>query len=433
MSVAPPIRSDRTGTAAAPQKTRPAPIPVPEPNLTPKQLIARAASFRDRLRAEQDESDERGTYSPQLHEEFVKAGFYRITQPRLFGGYEFDLGTFYRVMLEISRGHPGAGWCLTLAASHAFEIASHWSEQAQRELFGDGHFVCPHRAPPLGTLKKVDGGYLMNGTWDYASGVPYCTHFIGGCFIDRPGPDPRGVGHAIVSRSAITILDDWGGDRVLGMRASGSNGVKVENVFVPEHHVGYLSPGLGATFGAEGTPGTRLHGNPMYLGCLAGPFHVSLIVPIVGAARASLEEYEETIKTRKTLSLPQIARFEHADFQRSFGEALTLADAAEALMFKACELYHEYCQNWAETGVPITVEQNMRLWGIVQHAGDMACRAVEGMFHSGGSSLARKGSRLQRYFNDVAMYRGHSSSQMLAFEAGLARLRFGLPWGMYGL
>ena len=115
------------------------------------------------------------------------------------------------------------------------------------------------------------------------------------------------------------MLDDWGGDSVLGMRASGSNSVRVENVFVPEHHVGYLSPGLGGDAGelADGTPGTRLHGNPMYLGRLAGPFHVTLVVPVVGAARAALDEYEEIITTRKTLSMPQIPRFEHADFQRA--------------------------------------------------------------------------------------------------------------------
>jgi 3-hydroxy-9,10-secoandrosta-1,3,5(10)-triene-9,17-dione monooxygenase len=55
------------------------------------------------------------------------------------------------------------------------------------------------------------------------------------------------------------------------------------------------------------------------------------------------------------------------------------------------------------------------------------------MFHTGGSAPARKGHRLQRYFNDVAMYRGHSSAQFANFGAGLARLHFGLPWGMYGL
>ena len=434
-NVTPPIQRDRTGTAAGPQKTRPAPIPVPEPGLTPNELIARAVAFRDRLRAEQDQSDARGTYSPELHEEFVKAGFYRITQPRLFGGYEFDLTTFYRVMLEIARGQPAVGWCLALAASHAFEVGSHWPEQGQIELFGkDGHFIAPHRAPPLGTLTPADGGYVMNGTWDYCSGIPYATHFIGGAFIKRDGAPPV-VGHGVVPRSRVTVLDDWGGDKTLGMRASGSNSVRVENVFVPEHHVGYLSPGLAGTpeSMANGTAGTRLHGNPMYLGRLAGPFHVTLVMPIVGAARAALDEYEEIIRTRKTLSQPMTPRFEHADFQRPFGQALTLTDAAEALMLKGCEIYHEYCQRWADTGTPITLEENMRLWGMIQHAGRMACEAVELMFHTAGSAPARKGHKLQRYFNDVAMYRGHSSSQFLAFEAGLARLHFGLPWGMYGL
>jgi 3-hydroxy-9,10-secoandrosta-1,3,5(10)-triene-9,17-dione monooxygenase len=413
---------------------RPA-IPVPEPGLTPAELVARAAALRPVLRAQQDENDARGRYGEDLHQAFLKAGFYRITQPRLFGGYEFDLVTFYRVMLEISRGHPGVGWCLTLAASHAFEIASHWPEQAQRELFGsDGHFIAPHRAPPLGTLTPVEDGYVVDGTWDYCSGISYATHCIVGAWIRRDGAAPQ-IGHAVVPKGKYTVLDDWGGDRVLGMRASGSNSVRIEGVFVPAHHVGVLAPGLSSTpeSMANGTPGTRLHGNPMYLGRLAGPFHASLVVPIVGAARAALDEYEEIITTRKTLSLPQIPRFEHFDFQRSFGQALTLTDAAEALMIKGSEMYADYCRRWAEHGTPIATEENMRLWGMVQHAGNMACEAVELMFHTAGSAPARKGHRLQRYFNDVAMYRGHSSAQQLNFASGLARLHFGLPWGMYGL
>jgi 3-hydroxy-9,10-secoandrosta-1,3,5(10)-triene-9,17-dione monooxygenase len=234
---------------------------------------------------------------------------------------------------------------------------------------------------------------------------------------------------------ACTVLDDWGGDKVLGMRASGSNSVRIENAFVPTHHVGYLAPGLAATpeSMADGTPGTRLHGNPMYLGRLAGPFHATLVLPIVGAARAALDEYETVITTRKTQSMPQMPRFQHFDFQRPFGHALTLADAAEALLLKGCETYADYCVRWAAGGTPITTEENMRLWGMIQHAGGMACEAVELLFHSAGSAAARKGHRLQRYFNDVAMYRGHSSAQQLNFASGLARLHFGLPWGMYGL
>jgi 3-hydroxy-9,10-secoandrosta-1,3,5(10)-triene-9,17-dione monooxygenase len=413
---------------------RPA-LPQPEPGLTGAELIARARALHETLRAEQDENDARGCYSPAMHETFLAAGFYRITQPRLFGGYELDLATYYRVMLEIARGHPGVGWCLALASSHAFEVASHWPERAQHELFGsDGHFIAPHRAPPMGTLTPIDGGYLVDGTWDYCSGIPYATHCIVGALIKKAGAPPE-VGHAVLPRAAVTVLDDWGGDKVLGMRASGSNSVRIESAFVPAHHVGRLSPGLASTpeSMADGTPGTRLHGNPMYLGRLAGPFHATLVLPIVGAARAALDEYETVITTRQTQSMPQMPRFQHFDFQRPFGHALTLTDAAEALMLKGCEMYADACARWAGDGTPITTEENMRLWGMIQHAGSMACEAVELLFHTAGSAPARKGHRLQRYFNDVAMYRGHSSAQQLNFASGLARLHFGLPCGMYGL
>jgi hypothetical protein len=127
--------------------------------MTPERLLQRAIALRGQLRDEQDEADERGAYSPALHQAFRQAGFYRVTQPRLFGGYEFDLGTNYRLIVEISRGHPATGWCLSLGGSHAYVVASHWPEQAQRDLFGaDGHFIAPHRVAPMGTLTPEDGG-----------------------------------------------------------------------------------------------------------------------------------------------------------------------------------------------------------------------------------------------------------------------------------
>jgi 3-hydroxy-9,10-secoandrosta-1,3,5(10)-triene-9,17-dione monooxygenase len=409
--------------------------PIPEPELTPAELIARAAALRPMLRAQQDQNDKRGSYSEALHQEFVKAGFYRAVQPRLFGGYEFDLPAFYKAMVEISRGHPAVGWCLTLCASHPFLIASHWSEQAQIEIFGpDGHFAAPHRPQPRGTCRPVPGGYVLNGEWDYCSGIAYSTHFVGGAMLERDGAPPRLV-QVTVPKAQCTVLDDWGGDATLGMQASGSNSVRVTDVVVPEHFIAVGGRGLFATPEemVDGTPGTRLHGNPMYLGRLLGPYHASLVSPVVGAARASLDEYEVIIRSRKTISTPQMPRFEHFDFQRSFGLGLALTDAAEALLMQALETYMGYCRRWAADGTLISLEDNMRLWAMVQQAGRMASEAVEMLFHTGGSSAAKQGSRLQRYFRDVAMYRGHSSAQYPNFASALARAHFGLPVGLFGL
>jgi 3-hydroxy-9,10-secoandrosta-1,3,5(10)-triene-9,17-dione monooxygenase len=403
-------------------------VPVPEPDLTPRELIARAAALKPLLRAQQAENDERGTYSPELHEAFVKAGLYRTVQPRMFGGYEFDIPTFYRAMLEIAHGHPSAGWCLTLCASHPFLIASHWSERAQRELFGpDGHFAAPHRVPPMGTLTPVEGGYRLTGKWDYCSGIPYSTHLVCGALLPVAGAAPQAF-CAAVPRDKLNILDDWGGDRTLGMRASGSNSVEIKDVFVPAHHVAPLQ----AMFTRpedmrDGTPGARLHGNPMYLGRVSGPYHISLVTTVVGAAKASLDEFEDIIRSKKTTFPPVVPRAEHEDYQRSLGQATVLTDAAENLMIRGAEVYMEMCERWAADGTLITVEENLRLWAMMQQAGRMACDAVELLFKTAGTSVTRKGSRMERYFRDAQMYRVHPSALYENFWAPIGRAHLGLP------
>ncbi|MBV8513108.1 MAG: acyl-CoA dehydrogenase, partial [Xanthobacteraceae bacterium] len=203
------------------------PLPIPEPNLTPTQVIERAAALTPAIRATQDEDDQRGCHSEAMDREFHKAGFYRILQPKLFGGYEFDYPTFYRTMLNIARGNPGVAWCLALGATHGSLVASHWPERAQYELFGStGDFIAPHRVGAItSTCERAEGGYLIDGTWNYCSGIPYATHFVGNVILRENGKARALI--FVIPRAQLTVLQDWGGDATLGMRASGSNSVKI--------------------------------------------------------------------------------------------------------------------------------------------------------------------------------------------------------------
>src|SRR5208282_3593931 len=153
-------------------------IQPPEPNLTPEAMIARAREMVPMLRAQQAECERAGRILPATHQQFVEAGFYRIVQARRFGGYEFDLPTFHRVMIEIARGCPSSGWVLALTAGHPLLLAR-FEERAQIEAYGaDGEF----RAPASGAralILRGSGGYKVKGFWDYASGCDVGTHFIG--------------------------------------------------------------------------------------------------------------------------------------------------------------------------------------------------------------------------------------------------------------
>jgi len=410
------------------------PLPQPEPDLTSATIIERATRLTPAIRAAQDEDDARGCHSPAMDQDFRKAGFYRILQPKLFGGYEFDYPTFYRTMLQVARGNPGVAWCLALGATHGSLIASHWPERAQYELFGStGDFIAPHRVGAItSSCERAEGGYVVDGIWNYCSGIPYATHFVGNVVLREN--DKSRILIFVMPRAQLRMLDDWGGDATLGMRASGSNSVEIKKTFIPEHLVIPAKPALWANEPMDdGTHGTRLHRNPMYLGRFIGPYHMSLVMPVLGAARAALDEFEEAVVTRPTYHPPIMPRREHFDTQRPFGYALMLTDSAEALLMTAAETYMQYCRRWGDDSTPISLEDNVRLYGMVLTAGRLASEAVEHLFHNASSAASKRGQRLERYFRDVAMYRQHMSAQYLNIASGIGRVHLGLPFGWGGL
>jgi 3-hydroxy-9,10-secoandrosta-1,3,5(10)-triene-9,17-dione monooxygenase len=401
-------------------------LPQPEPGLTPEQLLTRAAALRPLLLEQQEDSDRRGYYSDAVHTALLQGGFYRILQPRMFGGYEFGCETFVRAVMQLAHGHPASAWCFTLAASHGFVLAAHWPEDVQRELFGPtGDFRAAMTAGPAGTYRRTDGGYLVDGVFAFASGIPVCTHFMGAGFIPRAGEPPQNV-YFIVPRADLTILPDWGGEEGMGMQASGSNSVKLTGAFVPDRYFVSAKVMLSSEHSPQGTPGTRLHGNPIYLGVLAGWFSCEFGAILTGTARAAIDEFEHLLKTKKMTFNPQLARMYDPNNQITLGEALSRADAAEALTLAATRLYTEQCQYALQAGKPITAAETLQVWSISREACKAACAAVEMLFRAAGASVSKRGQRLQRYFRDVQMYRVHIQSQPL-FPGLRGLVELGLP------
>lgn len=398
-----------------------------------EKFMALARSLRSSLLEDQEYCDYLGTYGQDLHEWFAEHGFYRLLQPRRYGGFEFDLSDFYRVMIEVSRGHPAIGWSLTLGSGHSLTLASHWPREVQDEVFGsDGHFIAPHRAFPGGRCTSVKGGYRVDGTFNYCTGVTYSTHVIV-TVVDESAIAGTPPLNCLIPRSNYTILNDWGGTETLGMRASGSNSIKLDNVFVPEKMVTTFEGFFANQDVRNGTPGTRLHGNPMYLGYLMLPYHANLLAPIIGAARAALDEYKRLIMTTPQPFSPSHVRAEDPHYQRVYGQAVVQTDAAEALLLQLCDQHKALAYRWSRTGEPLSVADNIRAWGALQQSGRLACEAVEILFRTAGTSQARSQARLLRYFSDIQMYRGHVGAQWEIFSTYVARADLGLPLGFLQL
>ncbi len=399
-------------------------IAIPEPDLTPETMIARAKALRTAVRADAAAAEDRGYYSKELHEAFLKAGFYRCLQPRKFGGYAFDIRTFFKAMIEISTGDPGIGWCLTLASGHALQIGSCFDEAAQAEIFGpDGHFIAPYSPSgptPDAECVAVPGGYRVSGKWRYCSGVPYSTHFMGLAPMKgapHPGGPTKKLVTVVVPRDQFEMLDDW--HEMFGLRGSGSNSVVIKNAVIPPEFVN------DRIFDADAngsTPGFAIHGNPLYGGLFSAFGAGELACSQVGAAWAALEAFEAHIKEAKPLFAPNKLKYQHHDWQRIFGLALSMCNAAEAVLLRVGELYLEYA-----AARRFTDKEAMQLWGMEHQASRLAWEAGYECFRAASSQSIRDGQLMQRLFRDFATFRNNPAHQPDMTATRIAQAYFGLP------
>ena len=389
-------------------------------------LVQRARDLRPKLRKLHAEHEALGGYSEEIHREFEEAGFYRALAPKRFGGLELGLDDFFRIGIEISRGDPGVGWSFILGAGHAFHVGSFFCEDGQRELFGADSFIAPGRTVPAGKAVATDTGYRLSGTWDYCSGSMWSTHAL----VVAPTVDAAGTALGLrmfaLPRSDFGILDDWGGDRTIGMRASSSNSITIQDAFVP----GHLSVDYNFReheLGTDGTIGYQLHGNPMYLGRTMLFFNAELIATQIGTAWAVVDEFESLMETRPASFPPRIPRVESPEYHRWLGRLLALTDAAESLYLAGVRQYTELGQRWVDTGREFTPEEDARLRAVVQQAAQLALDAVDLAFSTAGSSAAKRGSALEKYYRDSAMYKTHIAAQWDVTYSSIARYHVGQP------
>jgi 3-hydroxy-9,10-secoandrosta-1,3,5(10)-triene-9,17-dione monooxygenase len=394
--------------------------------MTTQELVEKAIELRPLLIERQAETEELTYPARDLHEKFLAAGFYGMYVPRRYGGLEVDMETYMRVVLELARGCVSSAWCMCLAANHALQIGSWFQERAQDEIFGDGDFRCASVAAPIGPATRVDGGWQLDGTVAYASGAPYSTHYMGQAMMPANGDGPPPMLLFVAPRSEWTMLDDWGD--TLGLRGSGSHSVKFDGGVIPEHWA--IEDTLMVDVDVSGgTPGVRLHGNPMYGGRALGPFTMSLAALFIGAAYNALDELESQLHVKPAPRPPFHPRKFDPDYQRMFGSAMARLGMCEAALMDCARQHMELCRLAAEEGREFSYADDMRIGCIAREVYIDAWETMErDIWRPGGSSSAKAGQRMERIFRDMSMMGGHRNTTLRDWALReIACERLGIP------
>src|SRR5215213_10100094 len=293
-----------------------------------------------------------------------EAGLLRLFTPKSLGGFETDPITAAEVVEAVARHNTAAGWCLMVANTSAW-WCNRLPAKGVEELYKNGPdvFIAGAFHPPM-KATPVDGGYLINGRSPLTSNVHEADWIFVTAFVMEQGqmklnngiPEIIGV---FMKSGECRIIDTW---QTLGMKATDSNDVAADDVFVPNHLLYPLMPEFHASSYYKG----KLYKFPAIGASIA-----SLIAPVaLAVARNAIEE----LKLQADKKVPMgsaVSIRERGTVQKKLGLAEAFVQSSRAY------LHQEIAACWDKTlnGEKVSMEQRARILLAVTHTNQTCVQA----------------------------------------------------------
>ena len=192
----------------------------------------------------------------------------------------------------------------------------------------------------------------------------------------------------------IKILNDWD---TIGLRASGSSSVAVENIFIPNERIVPLKEAV------EGNYQGGMQDQALYRAAFMPLTAIVLSFPTLGLGMHMLEEILAKMPTRNIPYTAYTKSGEAPVTHLQLGEAAAKIESARLMLAGGCA----EIEAWAEKGetMPYMDRARMRLY--TGNSDRMIWEAVDLLASAGGGSFARSSNLLNRIWQDARVTNMH--------------------------
>jgi alkylation response protein AidB-like acyl-CoA dehydrogenase len=182
--------------------------------------------------------------TPEQLELAYQQQWFKMLVPKQYGGLEMDLNNEVRLIEALAWADGSLGWVITLCTGAGW-FGGFLDPQYAKQIFSDRTVCLAGSGAPTGTATETNDGYLINGTWKYASGALNTTHFTANCNIIQNGHlllDENGeqlILPFVFEKEEVKVIPAWA---YTGMVATGSHSFEVKNVHVPAKRAFKIDP-----------------------------------------------------------------------------------------------------------------------------------------------------------------------------------------------
>lgn len=358
-------------------------------------LVDRAKALLPVLRERAAQAEEDCRVPAETIRDFQDAGFFRILQPKSYGGYELDPEAFYAVQMTLAEGCMSSAWVYGVVAVHNWQLAL-FDPQAQADVWGENQqTLIASSYMPKAEVTPVEGGYRISGRWGFSSGVDHCDWvFLGGLVPAADGAGPPDYRTFLVPRSDFKVLPVWD---TLGLRGTGSHDVVVENAFVPAYRTHRSKDGFAST-----SPGLKLNSAPLYKLPFGQIFVRAVSSSSIGALKGALDAFRDYASKRVSSN----------DFSRTADDPsaqLVIAETASAIDEMKQILFRNFgvLMAQARADQPYDLEERLLFRFQSGQILDRCAKLISRMFYACGAQGVYRGSPLARAFVDIHTGRTH--------------------------
>jgi len=369
---------------------------------TEAEIVARARAMVPMLRERAAEIETLRRLPDDINRAFGDAGFYKIMQPRRYGGYELEFGTQTEVGVELGRACGSSSWVATVISGHA-ALLGMFPKEAQDDVWaGDPDAAIASSfygvAPKA---ERVTGGWRLSGRWKLSSGVDHC----GWAIVLVPlklGAGDSAAYYVLLRLDECRVEDVW---HAVGLAGTGSNDIVAEGVFVPEHRLLDVDGTKGGP-----TPGSAVNDHYLFRMPALAPFTYNLIGCVLGVTRGIAETIVDGLAAQTSRRGAAVSS--HQSIQLRVTESLSEIEAASALVFRT----RDEMVALAKSGAPYELLERAR-WRRDAAWAALACvRAAERLFPILGAQGLSTDHPVQRLWRDLRAMSHH----------------FGLSWDIQG-
>ena len=289
--------------------------------ITPEDLVARARAMVPTLKSRAARCVSERDVPVETIREFHEAGFFRILQPRRWGGYEMNPNVFFDVQKALAEGCMSTGWMFGVVGCHPYELAL-FHDRAQQEVWGkDTSTLASSSYQPVGKVTHVEGGFRLSGRWGFSTGSVHCDWVLLGAMVP-----PKEEGQGPEMRTFLLPRSDYAIDRdawhVFGLQGTGSHDIIVDDVFVPDYRTHRAMDGFLCT-----NPGQSQNDAPLFTLPWAQVFVRSVSTAAFGGARAAVNAAIEIMQSRVSTNTGKVAKADpilHAAIAKAHAQILEM-------------------------------------------------------------------------------------------------------------